>query len=153
MMRPTTERRSSTLLSGAQTTNLVLNTSKTKEVIVDYRRSRMTEHAPLLIHREAVERVNNIKFLGIHITSDLTWSMNTAHLIIMYNIKEALITLKNLASLLLSGLYVMSQHSGQVLSCSYIVQQCEILWFDHLGTLRIFLIQVRNVDSVQRHKT
>ncbi|KAI3361983.1 hypothetical protein L3Q82_012334, partial [Scortum barcoo] len=30
---------------------------------------------------EAVERVNNIKFLGIHITSDLTWSMNTAHLI------------------------------------------------------------------------
>ncbi|KAI3377623.1 hypothetical protein L3Q82_008783, partial [Scortum barcoo] len=38
------------------------------------------EHAPLLSHREAVERVNNIKFLGIHITSDLTWSMNTAHL-------------------------------------------------------------------------
>ncbi|KAI3359514.1 hypothetical protein L3Q82_013917, partial [Scortum barcoo] len=61
--------------------NLVLNTSKTKEVIVDYRRSRRTEHAPLLIHGEAVERVNNIKFLGIHITSDLTWSMNTAHLV------------------------------------------------------------------------
>ncbi|KAI3372281.1 hypothetical protein L3Q82_022794, partial [Scortum barcoo] len=54
---------------------------KTKEVIVDYRRSRRTEHAPLLIHGEAVERVNNIKFLGIHITSDLTWSMNTAHLV------------------------------------------------------------------------
>ncbi|KAI3368098.1 hypothetical protein L3Q82_007800 [Scortum barcoo] len=61
--------------------NLVLNTSKTKEDIVDYRRSRRTEHAPLLIHGEAVERVNNIKFLGIHITSDLTWSMNTAHLV------------------------------------------------------------------------
>ncbi|KAI3358780.1 hypothetical protein L3Q82_015182, partial [Scortum barcoo] len=61
--------------------NLVLNTSKTKEVIVDYRRSRRTEHAPLLIHGEAVERVNNIKFLGIHIRSDLTWSMNTAHLV------------------------------------------------------------------------
>ncbi|KAI3354422.1 hypothetical protein L3Q82_018945 [Scortum barcoo] len=45
--------------------NLVLNTSKTKEVIVDYRRSRRTEHAPLLIHGEAVEHVNNIKFLGI----------------------------------------------------------------------------------------
>ncbi|KAI3356458.1 hypothetical protein L3Q82_017668 [Scortum barcoo] len=55
---------------------------KTKEVIVDYRRSRRTEHAPLLIHGEAVEHVNNIKFLGIHITSDLTWSMmNTAHLV------------------------------------------------------------------------
>ncbi|KAI3360660.1 hypothetical protein L3Q82_002526 [Scortum barcoo] len=81
MMRPTTERRSSTLLSGAPNNNFVLNTSKTKEVIVDYRRSRRTEHAPLLIHGEAVERVNNIKFLGIHITSDLTWSMNTAHLV------------------------------------------------------------------------
>lgn len=29
--------------------NLLLNTSKTKEVIVDYRRSRRTEHPPLLI--------------------------------------------------------------------------------------------------------
>ncbi|KAI3373429.1 hypothetical protein L3Q82_022040 [Scortum barcoo] len=35
----------------------------------------------MLTKREAVERVNNIKFLGIHITSDLTWSMNTAHLV------------------------------------------------------------------------
>ncbi|KAI3360619.1 hypothetical protein L3Q82_002485 [Scortum barcoo] len=81
MMRPNTERRLSTLLNGARNNNLLLNTSKTKEVIVDYRRSRRTEHAPLLIHGEAVERVNNIKFLGIHITSDLTWSMNTAHLV------------------------------------------------------------------------
>ncbi|KAI3374514.1 hypothetical protein L3Q82_006331 [Scortum barcoo] len=57
--------------------NLVLITSKTKEVIVDYRRSRRTSPHP---RRRAVERVNNIKFLGIHITSDLTWSMNAAHL-------------------------------------------------------------------------
>ncbi|KAI3366891.1 hypothetical protein L3Q82_009534 [Scortum barcoo] len=33
-------------------------------------------------HGEAVEHVNNIKFLGIHIKSDLTWSMNTAHLLL-----------------------------------------------------------------------
>ncbi|KAI3353980.1 hypothetical protein L3Q82_018534 [Scortum barcoo] len=62
--------------------NLVLNTSKTKEVIVDYRRSRRTEHAPLLIHGEAVESVSTISSSWcIHITSDLTWSMNTAHLV------------------------------------------------------------------------
>ncbi|KAI3366931.1 hypothetical protein L3Q82_009573, partial [Scortum barcoo] len=82
------ERSSSTLVSGAQNNNLVLNTSKTKEVIVDYRRSRRTEHAPLLIHGEAVERVNNIKFLGIHITSDLTWSMNTAHLVRLFFLRK-----------------------------------------------------------------
>ncbi|KAI3361554.1 hypothetical protein L3Q82_013689 [Scortum barcoo] len=64
--------------------NLVLNTSKTKEVIVDYRRSRRTEHAPLLIHGEGKQlSVSTISSsLGIHITSDLTWSMNTAHLLL-----------------------------------------------------------------------
>lgn len=61
--------------------NPVLNTSKTKEVTVDYRRSRRTEHALLLIDGEVVECVDNIKFLGIHITSDLTCSLNTAHLV------------------------------------------------------------------------
>ncbi|MEL7309606.1 MAG: DUF1891 domain-containing protein, partial [Pseudomonadota bacterium] len=61
--------------------NLILNTSKMKEVIVDYRRSRKTEHAPLCIHEEAVERVDSIKFLGIHISSDLSWSVNTSHLV------------------------------------------------------------------------
>ncbi|KAI3377264.1 hypothetical protein L3Q82_009168, partial [Scortum barcoo] len=82
MMRPTTEMEIQHFTQWCSNNNLVLNTSKTKEVIVDYRRSRRTEHAPLLIHGEAVERVNNIKFLGIHITSDLTWSMNTAaHLV------------------------------------------------------------------------
>ncbi|KAI3372603.1 hypothetical protein L3Q82_023071, partial [Scortum barcoo] len=58
--------------------NIVLNTSKTKEIIVDYRRSRRTEtehaHPSPLIHGEAVaasvSTINNIKFLGIHITSD-----------------------------------------------------------------------------------
>lgn len=59
--------------------NLLLDTRKTKDVIVDYRMSRKTEHAPRLIQGEAVEHVQNIKFLGIHITSELTWSVNTAH--------------------------------------------------------------------------
>ena len=69
------------LIGWCSENNLVLNTSKTKEVIVDYRKSRKTEHAPLLIHGEEVERVENIKFLGIHITSDLTWTLNTSSLV------------------------------------------------------------------------
>ena len=40
--------------------NLILNTSKTKEVIVDYRKSRKTQHAPLCIQGEAVECVLGI---------------------------------------------------------------------------------------------
>lgn len=36
--------------------NLLINTSKTKEVIVDYRRSRRTEHPPLLIRGASTKR-------------------------------------------------------------------------------------------------
>lgn len=61
--------------------NLILNTGKTKEVILDSRRSRNTEHTSLLMHRETVKHLNNIKFLGLHITSDPTWSLNTSHLV------------------------------------------------------------------------
>lgn len=32
---------------------------------MDCRRSGKTKHGPLLIHGEAVERVDNIKFLGV----------------------------------------------------------------------------------------
>lgn len=60
---------------------LVLNTPKTKEIIVDFRRSRKTTHPPLHINGEEVESVNDIEFLGIHITKDLLWSLNISHLV------------------------------------------------------------------------
>ncbi|XP_029967902.1 uncharacterized protein LOC115403198 [Salarias fasciatus] len=55
--------------------NLFLNISKTKEIIVDFRRSRPS-HTPLLINNTAVEVVENIKFLGVHITDNLSWSLH-----------------------------------------------------------------------------
>ena len=61
--------------------NLVLNTSKTKAIIVDFRRTRKTTPTPLHINGEEVESVNDIKFLGIHITKDLTWALYTSHLV------------------------------------------------------------------------
>ena len=61
-----------------QDNNLSLNIIKTKELIVDYMRNR-GEHAPILINRAVVERVKNFKFLGVHITKDLTWSTYTPH--------------------------------------------------------------------------
>ena len=56
--------------------NLSLNVSKTKEMIVDYKRKR-GEHASIHIDRAVMERVESFKFLGIHITKDLTWSTHT----------------------------------------------------------------------------
>uniref|UniRef100_A0A3Q4HPC2 Zinc finger CCHC domain-containing protein 8 n=1 Tax=Neolamprologus brichardi TaxID=32507 RepID=A0A3Q4HPC2_NEOBR len=48
--------------------NLILNTSKIKEFIMDCRISRKTEQMPLLVYGEVVECVDNIKFLGLHLT-------------------------------------------------------------------------------------
>ena len=54
-----------------QDNNLSLNVINTKEMIVDYRKTR-TEHAPILIDGSVVEQVESFKFLGVHITSKLT---------------------------------------------------------------------------------
>ncbi|KAI3361701.1 hypothetical protein L3Q82_002059 [Scortum barcoo] len=53
---------------------------KTKEIIVDFRKIQPS-HAPLLINNSAVEVVSSTKFLGVHITDDLTWSVNSASLV------------------------------------------------------------------------
>jgi hypothetical protein len=53
---------------------LSLNVSKTKELIVDYRKRR-AEQAP--IDGAVVERVKIFKFLGVHITNELSWSKHT----------------------------------------------------------------------------
>ncbi len=56
--------------------NPSLNIDKTKELVVDFRR-QSTEHTPITIDKTPVERVNSFKFLGVHITEDLTWSAHT----------------------------------------------------------------------------
>ncbi len=59
--------------------NLSLNVSKTKEVVMDFRRNSV-DHPPLTIDSSTVERVSSTKFLGVHITEDLTWTTNTTSL-------------------------------------------------------------------------
>ena len=56
--------------------NVSLNMSKTKDMIVVYRK-RMTEHAPILIDGAVVEQVESFKFFGVHITNKLEWSKHT----------------------------------------------------------------------------
>ncbi len=59
--------------------NLSLNVEKTNEIVVDFRRVHSL-HAPLPINGATVERVSSTKFLGLHITEDLSWTNNTAAL-------------------------------------------------------------------------
>uniref|UniRef100_A0A3P9MZN2 Reverse transcriptase domain-containing protein n=1 Tax=Poecilia reticulata TaxID=8081 RepID=A0A3P9MZN2_POERE len=60
--------------------NLLLNSTKTKELIIDYRRKR-TDIKPLHIGGKCVERVADFRFLGVHIEQGLTWNVNTFELI------------------------------------------------------------------------
>jgi hypothetical protein len=55
--------------------NLSLNVNKTKELIVDFRK---TDGAPPThIDGTAVEKVKSFKFLGLHIIDKLKWSNHT----------------------------------------------------------------------------
>ncbi|KAL0199425.1 hypothetical protein M9458_007965 [Cirrhinus mrigala] len=69
----------SRLAAWCRDNNLSLNVEKTKEIIVDFRRAH-TQHAPLTINGASVERVSSTKFLGVHITEDLSWTNNTTAL-------------------------------------------------------------------------
>ncbi|KAI4878726.1 hypothetical protein NFI96_018494 [Prochilodus magdalenae] len=60
--------------------NLSLNVSKTKELIIDFRKGGRTQ-TPLNIGGTLVERVSSFKFLGVHLAEDLIWTTNTAHLV------------------------------------------------------------------------
>ncbi|KAL0151258.1 hypothetical protein M9458_053449 [Cirrhinus mrigala] len=59
--------------------NLSLDVDKTKEIIVDFRRTHPAR-LPLSINGSAVEIVRTTKFLGVHITEELTWTDNTTSL-------------------------------------------------------------------------
>ncbi len=65
------------LTSWCQDNCLSLNVSKTKELIMDFRKRQQRPYTPLMISGTPVERVSSFKYLGVNISEDLTW---TAHI-------------------------------------------------------------------------
>ena len=62
----------SSLVSWCDTNNLQLNASKTREMIVDFRK-RKNPLAPIIVNGDSIERVECFTFLGTIISSDLAW--------------------------------------------------------------------------------
>ncbi|KAG5263948.1 hypothetical protein AALO_G00270430 [Alosa alosa] len=51
-------------------------------MVVDYRRKQQNySYTPLMISGQPVERVTSFKYLGVHITEDLTWTVNTQYVL------------------------------------------------------------------------
>jgi len=59
--------------------NLILNVSKTKEIIIDFRKNHPS-HTPLIINNTEVEVVWSTKFLGVLMTDTVTWTQHTVAL-------------------------------------------------------------------------
>jgi hypothetical protein len=68
------------LVGWCKVNNLILNTSKTKEIIMDFHRKR-ADTEPHHINWECVEMVPVFKFLGKHITENLSWSTTSHHMV------------------------------------------------------------------------
>jgi len=66
-----------------QDNSLMPNVSKTKELIVDFRRTQQHQrtYTPLGINETAVERGRSLRYLGVHITEDLTWTTHIDNLV------------------------------------------------------------------------
>ncbi|XP_073674252.1 uncharacterized protein [Garra rufa] len=56
--------------------HLLLNTSKTKEMVLDFRRNPPS-HIPVCIQGLDIEIVDTFKYLGVHLNNKLDWSTNT----------------------------------------------------------------------------
>ena len=66
-------------------TNFIeLNVKKTKEMIIDFRKSKALPD-PIIINDHTVERVRTYKYLGIMLNNDLSWSNNTDYIISKLN--------------------------------------------------------------------
>ncbi len=86
--------------------------SKTKELIVDFKKRQQRPYTPLMISGTPVERVSSFKYLGVNISEDLIW---TAH--IQTQVKKArqrLYHLRQLRKFRVSPAILKTFYSGAI---------------------------------------
>jgi hypothetical protein len=67
-------------LNWCKENNLELNVTKTKELVIDFRKSK-NEKASVIINGQSVEQVDSFKLLGTFISNDLKWHVNSVDIV------------------------------------------------------------------------
>ncbi|XP_050959599.1 NACHT, LRR and PYD domains-containing protein 12-like [Labeo rohita] len=124
--------------------NLLLNTNKTKELIVDFRKGRRGSHETIHINGMAVEPVSSFKFLGTHISEDLSWTTNTSSLVREAN--QGLFFLRTLKKNQLSLAILVNFYCCTIES---ILTNCVTVWYGGCSVAEGKALQ-RVVKTAQR---
>lgn len=127
------------LLAWSSENNLILNTSKTKE-LVNFRKNK-PDIQPIYTNNDYVERVSDFKFLYTHNKKDLTWFVNPTVLFKKAHQRLSFLRMNNLAERLLLLFYCRSIKS---VLCHGIT-----LWFASCSTAERKVLQ-RVIDTAQK---
>ncbi|KAI5626746.1 gastrula zinc finger protein XlCGF28.1-like [Silurus asotus] len=103
--------------------NLSPNVDKSKERVVDFRRTQ-SDHSPLNIDVSSVEIIKNTKFLGVHLAHNRTWSLNTSS--ITKKAQQRLYFLRRLRKAHLPPPILTTFYRGTIKS---ILSSCITAWF------------------------
>ncbi len=98
--------------------------SKTKELIVNFRKRQQRPYTPLMMSGTPVERVCSSKYLGVNISEDLIW---TAY--IQTQVKKArqrLYHLRQMRKFRVSPAILKTFYSGAIES---VLTQCISVWY------------------------
>ena len=112
------------IVNWCETNNLFLNVSKTKEMIVVFRRNKVPI-LPLYINNTEVERISSFKFLGTYISNDLSWNINCDE--ILKKAKQRLYFLRQLNFYNVNNTILLHFYKAIIQS---ILTSSILVWFD-----------------------